>query len=79
MKAAKAPYIIYTICIAWRQYRGAIPWKQANHFLMNGTPGATADLIACGANPAKDLGVLGGQGEGICLVIKDGRIVKPLV
>jgi len=41
-------------------------------------PGAIADLIACSANPVKDLGVLGGQGEGICLVIKDGRIVKPL-
>lgn len=39
-------------------------------------PGACADLIACVANPLQDIGVLGGQGEGISLVIKDGRIVK---
>jgi imidazolonepropionase-like amidohydrolase len=39
-------------------------------------PGATADLVACVANPLRDLGVLGGQGEGIRLIIKDGLIVK---
>jgi len=39
-------------------------------------PGATADLIACRANPLKDLSVLRGQGEGLTLIMKDGRIVK---
>lgn len=39
-------------------------------------PGANADLIACRANPLDDLGVLRGQGEGLALIIKDGRIVK---
>lgn len=39
-------------------------------------PGATADLIACRANPLQDLGVLGNQGEGLTLIMKDGRIIK---
>jgi imidazolonepropionase-like amidohydrolase len=41
-------------------------------------PGATADLIVCRTNPVKDLSVLQGQGEGISLVVKEGRIVKPV-
>jgi imidazolonepropionase-like amidohydrolase len=39
-------------------------------------PGATADLIACRTNPLDDLGVLCRQGEGLALIMKDGRIVK---
>lgn len=38
--------------------------------------GAIADLIAIDGNPLKDIKVLGGQGERIPLVMKDGRIFK---
>jgi len=41
-------------------------------------PGATADLIACRANPLQDLSVLQGQGDGISVVMKEGRIAKAL-
>jgi len=41
-------------------------------------PGAVADLIVCRTNPVKDLSVLQGQGEGISLVVKEGRMVKTL-
>jgi imidazolonepropionase-like amidohydrolase len=41
-------------------------------------PGATADLIVCRTNPVKDLSVLQGQGEGISLIVKEGRIVKTM-
>jgi imidazolonepropionase-like amidohydrolase len=39
-------------------------------------PGALADLIACRRSPLEDLSVLGGQGEGLTLIIKDGEIIK---
>lgn len=38
--------------------------------------GALADLIAVDGNPLADIGVLGGQGERIPLVIKNGEIMK---
>ena len=41
-------------------------------------PGATADLIVCRANPLQDISILQGQGEGIPLVVKEGRIAKRL-
>jgi imidazolonepropionase-like amidohydrolase len=39
-------------------------------------PGAIADLIVIDGNPLSDLAVLGGQGERIPAIMKDGRFVK---
>lgn len=39
-------------------------------------PGANADLLAVEGNPLEDLGLLAGQGDGLALIMKDGRIVK---
>jgi imidazolonepropionase-like amidohydrolase len=39
-------------------------------------PGTLADLIACRRSPIENLSLLCGQGAGLTLVIKDGRIVK---
>jgi imidazolonepropionase-like amidohydrolase len=39
-------------------------------------PGSPADLIAVSGNPFDEIGLLGGQGEGIDLVMKDGVIHK---
>ncbi|NDW02007.1 amidohydrolase family protein [Salipiger sp. PrR002] len=38
-------------------------------------PGAHADLIAVRGNPLDDISVLAGQGEGISMVLKDGRVM----
>jgi len=42
-------------------------------------PGAFADLIVVDGNPLADLSVLGGEGEGIALVMKGGEIFKDLI
>lgn len=39
-------------------------------------PGAFADLVAVDGDPLQDLGVLGGQGDGLALILKEGQIVK---
>lgn len=39
-------------------------------------PGAFADLLVLDANPLDDLGLLGGQGEGILAIMKGGVFVK---
>lgn len=39
-------------------------------------PGAFADVIACRRSPLEDLSVLGGQGEGLTLIMKDGQVIK---
>ena len=39
-------------------------------------PGAFADIVVCRSNPLKNLEVLRGQGEGLSLIMKGGRVVK---
>lgn len=39
-------------------------------------PGAPADPIVVDGDPVKDITVLGGQGQGIVLVMKGGEVFK---
>jgi imidazolonepropionase-like amidohydrolase len=39
-------------------------------------PGAYADIVVCRENPLRNLAVLAGQGEGLSLIMKHGRVVK---
>jgi imidazolonepropionase-like amidohydrolase len=39
-------------------------------------PGAFADLIVVGGNPLKNLSLLGGQGDHMTHIMKDGVFVK---
>lgn len=39
-------------------------------------PGAHADLVAVRANPLEDISVLSGQGEGLSMIMKAGRVFK---
>jgi len=39
-------------------------------------PGAPADPIVVDGDPVKDIAVLGGEGQGIVLVMKGGEVFK---
>ena len=39
-------------------------------------PGATADLLLVDGNPLQDISVLLGQGEGLAMIVQEGKVVK---